>query len=331
MTAPVLDVRDLYVWLSSPRGVVQAVQDVSFGVEAGQTHGIVGESGSGKTTLLRAILGLLPPNAAAGGTITVSGRPVPLAGGRTRAVEGVSIVFQEPMTALNPVVRVGLQIAEAPRHHLGLSRRDARDRALELMHQVGIPDPGRRFDAYPHELSGGLRQRVLIAIALSSEPKIILCDEPTTALDVTVQDQILKLFRRISERTGVAIVYVTHDLAVVAQTCRTVSVMYAGRFLESGAIDAVFGQPRHPYTLGLLGAVPDVSRGRTPLVAIPGTPPDLVSPGEGCPFRPRCSHARAECADGLFPLLNLNSHHSTACIRHEVLPGAGPLPEPESS
>ncbi len=331
MTAPILDVRNLYVRLSSRRGVVQAVQDVSFSVEVGRTHGIVGESGSGKTTLLRAILGLLPPNAVAGGTITVSGRPISLAGGGAKAVEGVSIVFQEPMTALNPVVRVGPQIAEAPRHHLGLSRRDARDRALELMHQVGIPDPGRRFDAYPHELSGGLRQRVLIGIALSSAPRIILCDEPTTALDVTVQDQILKLLRHISETTGVAIVYVTHDLAVVAQTCRTVSVMYAGRFLESGVIDAVFGKPRHPYTLGLLGAAPDVSRGRTALVSIPGSPPDPVSPGKGCPFRPRCSYEQDECGDGRFPLLDLNRRHATACIRHEALPESGRFLTPEIS
>ena len=319
MTGPVLQVRDLQVRLSSPRGVVRAVRGVSFDVEAGHTHGIVGESGSGKTTLLRAILGLLPANAAAAGSISVSGRQVSLAAGRTKAVDGVSIVFQEPMTALNPVVRVGQQISEAPRYKLGLGRKAARDRALELMRQVGIPDPTRRYNAYPHELSGGLSQRVLIAIALSAEPKMILCDEPTTALDVTVQDQILKLFSRISEETGVAIVYVTHDLAVVAQTCRTVSVMYAGQFLESGTIDAVFGQSRHPYTLGLLGAVPDVSRGRTPLVAIPGSPPDLVSLGEGCPFVPRCSHAQDECSQGMFSLRSLNDHQSTACIRSDAL------------
>jgi len=331
VTAPVLDVRDLQVRLSSPRGTVHAVRGVSFGVEAGQTHGIVGESGSGKTTLLRAILGLLPSNAMADGTIDVSGRRIRLAGGRTKAVDGVSIVFQEPMTALNPVVRVGSQIAEAPRFKLGHGRKDAWERAVDLMRQVGIPDPERRFDAYPHELSGGLRQRVLIAIALSVEPKIILCDEPTTALDVTIQDQILKLFRRISETTGVAIVYVTHDLAVVAQTCATVSVMYAGQFLESGTIDAVFGQPRHPYTLGLLGAVPDVSRGRTPLTAIPGSPPDLVSPGQGCPFRPRFSQPQPECADGLFPLNSLNHHQSTACIRHDALSTAPSVPEGASS
>ena len=331
MTAPVLQVRDLRVRLSSPRGVVHAVRGVSFDVQPGHTHGIVGESGSGKTTLLRAILGLLPGNATAGGMIRVSGRPVPLAGGRTKAVDGVGIVFQEPMTALNPVVRVGTQISEAPRFRLGLGRRAARDRALELMRQVGIPDPVRRFNAYPHELSGGLSQRVLIAIALSAEPTIVLCDEPTTALDVTVQDQILKLFSRISEETGVAVVYVTHDLAVVAQTCRTVSVMYAGRFLESGTIDAVFGGPRHPYTLGLLGAVPDVSRGRTPLVAIPGSPPDLVSIDHGCPFLPRCSHAQAECADGSFPLLSLDRHHSTACIRSDALSDPAPVAERERS
>lgn len=323
MTDPILSVDGLSVNLRSRRGVVHAVQDVSFTTAAGEIHGIVGESGCGKTTLLRSILGLLPTGAVvASGIVTVDGRQVLTPGipTRNRSVPGVSIVFQEPMTALNPVMTIGDQIAEAPRLALGLSRRAARQRALELMAHVGIPDPERRYDNHPHQLSGGLRQRVLIAIALSSEPTVILCDEPTTALDVTIQDQILRLLRRIADDTGVAVVYVTHDLAVVAETCDRLAVMYAGRFVETGTVDEVFNRPRHAYTLGLLDAVPDVSRGREPLTAIPGAPPDLVAVAPGCPFRDRCSFVVDECAVEGTDLIVLGEKRATACIRHEVLP-----------
>ncbi len=319
MSTPSLEVSDLVVRFASLRGSVNAVNGVSLAVEPGQVHGIVGESGSGKTTVLRSILGLLPKTAAATGTIAVGGERVLLNPRRYTTVPGVSIVFQEPMTALNPVVAIGSQIAEAPRFALGLGRAAARGRALELMAQVGIPDRERRYASFPHELSGGLRQRVLIAIALSSDPKVMLCDEPTTALDVTIQDQILKLFREISDQTGVAIVYVTHDLAVVAQVCQTLSVMYAGRFVESGLVSEVFAQPRHPYTLGLIGALPGRHKGRA-LTAIPGSPPDMVELPQGCPFYPRCSFAQSDCEVTEVSLLSLNGRqHETACIHHDEL------------
>jgi oligopeptide/dipeptide ABC transporter ATP-binding protein len=268
---------------------------------------------------LRAVLGLLPaPGRIAGGRVVYDGRDLAgLSPRELRAVRGreIAMVFQEPMTALNPLTRVGQQIAEAPRVHFGESARTARERALELLRLVGVPDAARRLDAYPHELSGGLRQRVMIAIALSAEPKVLLCDEPTTALDVTIQDQILKLLARLREERGLSVVFVTHDLAVVAQTCRRVAVMYAGRVLEEGPIDEVFREPRHPYTLGLLRSVPDVETVSHRLVSIEGSPPDLVAPPEGCPFRPRCPFAQDDCAgEAALRLHPVGPGRSTACI-----------------
>ena len=258
---PILDVRDLRVELPLSRGTVHAVDGASLSVAPGQAFGLVGESGCGKSMTLRAIMGLLPrPGQIVGGQVLFEGEDlVPASPGRLRQIRGGSIamIFQEPMTALNPVMRVGDQIAEAPQVHLGLSRTAARERALDLMRRVGIPDPVRRARAYPHELSGGLRQRIMIAIALSCDPKLILCDEPTTALDVTIQDQILKLLFNLRREFGVSVVFVTHDLAVVAQTCERLAVMYAGQIVETGTVDEVFRAPRHPYTLGLLRSVPD--------------------------------------------------------------------------
>ena len=266
-----LRVSDLRVEFALARGMVRAVDGASFEVGPGEALGLVGESGSGKTVTLRTLVGLLPRSARiAGGSIEFDGVDVlTLDDDRRRDLRGRSIamVFQEPMTALNPVMRVGDQIAETPLVRLGMGRRRARERALELMRLVGIPDAKRRADAYPHELSGGLRQRVMIAIALSGEPKLLLCDEPTTALDVTIQDQILKLLLSLRDELGVSLVFVSHDLAVVAQACRTVAVMYAGQVVETGTVDEVFREPRHPYTLGLLRSVPDVDGVRSaPLV-----------------------------------------------------------------
>jgi oligopeptide/dipeptide ABC transporter ATP-binding protein len=222
------------------------------------------------------------------------------------------------MTALNPVMRVGDQIAEMPRQRLGRSKAQAHDRAVELMRLVGIPDPARRARAYPHELSGGLRQRVMIAIALSGDPRLILCDEPTTALDVTIQDQILKLLSGLREELGVALVFVSHDLAVIAQTCQKVAVMYGGMVVETGTVDEVFREPRHPYTLSLLRSVPDYDLIRDRLATIPGMPPDLAHPPAGCPFHPRCPFAQEDCTSGDFPLRELSAGRATACIHPDA-------------
>ncbi|HKV66849.1 MAG TPA: ABC transporter ATP-binding protein [Gaiellales bacterium] len=318
---PILEVRDLKVEIPLTRGTVHAVQSASFTVEAGQALGLVGESGCGKSMTLRAILGLLPqPGHITGGEIRFEGDDLANADAkRLRDVRGarIAIIFQEPMTALNPVMRVGDQIAEGPRVHLRKSRSEARKTALELMRKVGIPDPARRAQAYPHELSGGMRQRVMIAIALSCEPRLILCDEPTTALDVTIQDQILKLLSAMRRDLGVSVVFVTHDLAVVAETCERIAVMYAGQVVETGTVDEVFRAPRHPYTLGLLRSVPRFDLVRQTLASIPGQPPDLVAPPTGCPFQPRCGFAREDCLEGDFPLRRLGPGRATACIHDD--------------
>jgi oligopeptide/dipeptide ABC transporter ATP-binding protein len=316
-----LRVRDLVVEFQLARGTLRAVDGVSFDVHQGEALGLVGESGSGKTMALRALVGLLPRTARiAGGSIELAGQELVGAGeSRLRAVRGteVSMIFQEPMTALNPVMSVGEQIAEAPQVRLGLGRREARERGLDLMRRVGIPDPVRRYDAYPHEFSGGMRQRVMIAIALSAGPRLILCDEPTTALDVTVQDQILKLLRGLQKDLDVALVFVSHDLAVIAQTCSRVAVMYAAQLVEDGEVASVFSEPRHPYTLGLLRAVPDFDVVRESLSSIPGSPPDLASPPQGCRFHPRCAFVRQDCVTAPVPLLSLGAGRNTRCLHHE--------------
>ena len=321
MNEPLLRVRDLVVEFPLAHGVLRAVDNVSFDVLPGEALGIVGESGSGKTMALRALLGLLPRNArVSGGSIELEGQEILGAGEeRLRALRGraVSMVFQEPMTALNPVVTVGEQIGEAPLVRLGLGRRAARARAIELMRLVGIPDPVRRARAYPHELSGGMRQRVMIAIALSADPKLILCDEPTTALDVTIQDQILRLLRSLQEQRDASLVFVSHDLAVIAQTCDHVAVMYAGQVIETGTVAAVFREPRHPYTLGLLRSVPDFDSVRDTLSSIPGTPPDLAAPPVGCRFHPRCGFMRPDCTTGTIPLIPVGGDREARCLYHE--------------
>ena len=323
--APILEVRDLRVELPLSRGTVHAVDGASLSVAPGEAFGLVGESGCGKSMTLRAIMGLLPrPGVITGGEVLFEGEDLVTApAGRLRQIRGGSIamIFQEPMTALNPVMRVGDQIAEAPRVHLGLSGTAARQRALDLMRRVGIPDPVRRARAYPHELSGGLRQRIMIAIALSCDPQLILCDEPTTALDVTIQDQILKLLLNLRKEFGVSVVFVTHDLAVVAETCERLAVMYAGQIVETGTVDEVFRAPRHPYTLGLLRSVPDFDSVQDSLSSIQGAPPDLVLPPPGCRFHPRCPFAQEDCLSGEFPLRPLSAGRATACI-HPDAPAA---------
>jgi peptide/nickel transport system ATP-binding protein/oligopeptide transport system ATP-binding protein len=321
MTGPMLEVRDLNVRIASGSGVVRAVDGVSFEVAAGEALGLVGESGSGKSMTLRAILGVLPPEARiTSGAVLLDGQDlVPLRQSDLNRIRGpkMSMIFQEPMSALNPVMRVGSQIAEAPMIHLGLSRAKAAERALDLMRRVGIPDPGRRFRSYPHEFSGGMRQRVMIAIALSCDPEIILCDEPTTALDVTIQDQILRLLARLCAESGVSLIFVTHDLPVVAQLCQRVAVMYGGQLVETGDVRDVLLDPRHPYTLGLVRSAPDVEYVRESLVPIPGSPPSLVSPPSGCRFHPRCAFAEEDCRVLPTPLRELPGGRSTACLHYE--------------
>ena len=322
MTEPILQVRDLRVEFPLARGLIRAVDGASFELQRGEALGLVGESGSGKTMALRALVGLLPRQARlAGGEILFEDRELGGASaGELRQVRGheIAMIFQEPLTALNPVMRVGDQIAEGPRVRLGHGRQQARERAIELMQQVGIADPARRYKAYPHELSGGMQQRVMIAIALSLEPKVILCDEPTTALDVTIQDQILKLLESLRQKLEVSVVFVSHDLAVVAQTCQRVAVMYAGQVVETGPIDEVFREPRHPYTLSLLRSVPDFDIARERLATIPGSPPDLAAPPPGCRFHPRCPFMQRDCTAGDFPLIPIGSTRATACIHSEA-------------
>jgi oligopeptide/dipeptide ABC transporter ATP-binding protein len=321
MSDNVLEVRDLHVQITTRRGVVRAVDGVSLEVPRGEAVGLVGESGSGKSMTLRAMLGVLPAEArVTSGQILLDGVDlVPMGNSDLNRIRGpkMSMIFQEPMSALNPVMRVGRQIAEGPEVHLGYSRSRAAERALELMRRVGIPDPERRFRAYPHEFSGGMRQRVMIAIALACDPEIILCDEPTTALDVTIQDQILRLLARLCRESGVSLVFVTHDLPVVAQVCQQLAVMYGGQLVERGEVREVLLDPRHPYTLGLVRSAPDFEYVRDSLVPIPGSPPSMITPPAGCRFHPRCSFAEEDCRVTETPLRLLPGGRATACLHYE--------------
>ena len=320
-TDPVLEVRDLHVRIASRRGTVRAVDGVSLEVSKGEAVGLVGESGSGKSMTLRAIIGVLPAEArVTSGQVLLDGVDlVPLGNSALNRIRGpkISMIFQEPMSALNPVMRVGRQIAEGPQVHLGLSRAKSAELALDLMRRVGIPDAERRFRAYPHEFSGGMRQRVMIAIALSCDPEIILCDEPTTALDVTIQDQILRLLAKLCRESGVSLIFVTHDLPVVAQVCQRVAVMYGGQLVERGGVREVLLDPRHPYTLGLVRSAPDFEYVRDSLVPIPGSPPSLITPPPGCRFHPRCEFVEEDCRVSETPLRLLPGGRATACLHYE--------------
>jgi oligopeptide/dipeptide ABC transporter ATP-binding protein len=295
----VLRVNDLVVSVARGERRYLAVRDVGFEVAAGASLGVVGESGSGKSLTLRALMALLPPGARVErGSVELAGELLPFAGrGARRARRGrLAMVFQDPLSGLDPVYTVGAQVAEVPRRVLGASAAASRRRAVELLRLVGMPDPERRAEAFPHQLSGGMRQRALIAIALASEPKVLLCDEPTTALDVTVQAQVLELLDDLRRRLGVAVVFVSHDLAVVRQVADELAVMYTGRVVETGAASEVLSHPAHPYTLGLLEAVVDLDDVDRPPQAIPGALPDLAHVPDGCPFHPRCRFASADCA-----------------------------------
>jgi oligopeptide/dipeptide ABC transporter ATP-binding protein len=315
-----LVVEDLRVEIPTRRGTVHAVRGVSFHVRAGETFALVGESGSGKTMTCRAIVRLVhPPGRITHGRILLGGLDLARLTERELAdVRGrdVVMVFQDPMTALNPVLSVERQITETL--PAGRTPDSRRARGAELLRHVGIPDPERRLDAYPHQLSGGQRQRVMLAIALAREPKLLLADEPTTALDVTIQAQILRLLVNLQRELGMALILVTHDLGVVYQSVDRVAVMYAGEVVELATTAELFARPRHPYTIGLIQSIPSVER-RDRLVPIPGTPPDLTSLGRGCPFAPRCAWVADECRVGDVPLISVGADHWSRCLRVDQL------------
>jgi peptide/nickel transport system ATP-binding protein len=296
---PLLEVTDVTTGFKTPRGVVHAVDGVSFSLERGKTLGIVGESGCGKSVLSRSIMGLLPNNVVRGGSVKFQGHELgKSAASDMRAYWGtqMSMVFQDPMTSLNPVLRVGKQITESLRYHLDVSKDFARDTALALLQSVGIPEPARRLREYPHQLSGGMRQRVMIAIALACGPKLLFADEPTTALDVTVQAQILDLLQAQQRERFMAMILVTHDLGVVAGRADDIAVMYAGRIVEKAPARTLFTQMRHPYTEALLKSIPKLTLpSHTRLESIPGRPPDLLHPPAGCKFAARCPYAQERC------------------------------------
>jgi oligopeptide/dipeptide ABC transporter ATP-binding protein len=323
----ILEIDRLAVTFSGRRPV-HALSEVSLSVGRGEVVAIVGESGSGKSVTSLSVLGLLPGNARIGGSIGFrrrNGAVIDLAApGATRGVRGseIAMIFQEPMTSLNPVLQVGEQIAEGLRLHEGLSRAEARERARELLQLVGISDPERRLSAYPHEMSGGMRQRVMIAIALACRPSLLIADEPTTALDVTIQAQILDLLRRLQQEFGMSVLFVTHDLGVVAEFAARTVVMYAGRVVEEGATADVLTHPRHPYTAGLLASLPRLTapgEARQRVRPIDGQPPDLRRPPAGCAFHPRCPHAVAGLCDDAPPPLDIERGRSVRCLRWREL------------
>jgi peptide/nickel transport system ATP-binding protein len=317
-----LEVRGLRVVFGTGESALVAVDGVDFEVAPGEVLGLAGESGSGKSLTLRSILRLVHPPGRVTGRVLWGGRDlIGLPETALRRVRGgeIGLIFQEPMTALNPVLSVGMQIRENLQEHTELDPRRRRARAIELLDHVGIPAAASRIEDYPHQFSGGMRQRAMIAIALASSPRLLLADEPTTALDVTIQDQILKLILRLRREMSMSVVLVTHDLGVIAQTCDRLAVMYAGRIVETGPVAEIFRRPRHAYTQGLLRSVPRAGIMRQPLASIPGQPPLLSSLPRGCPFAPRCRYAVEACAAARPPLAEVAPGHRSACIRQDAV------------
>jgi peptide/nickel transport system ATP-binding protein/oligopeptide transport system ATP-binding protein len=320
-TETLLSVRNLTTVFATGKGVVTAVDNISFDLAKREVLGIVGESGSGKSVTALSILGLLPqpPGRVAGGQVLFEGQDLlQLSEPDMQAIRGgdISMIFQEPMTSLNPVFSVGDQVIETIRVHQGLGPKAARERAIEMLTKVGIPSPERRIDDYPHQLSGGMRQRVMIAMALACNPKLLLADEPTTALDVTIQAQILDLLRSLQEEMHMAVIVITHNMGVVAEFAHRVIVMYAGQIVEEASVDDVFDRPGHPYTEGLLRSIPDLESEQRRLTAIPGAMPSPFALPQGCRFQPRCPVSQPTCAVQVPPLIGLGHGRSSACIRH---------------
>jgi peptide/nickel transport system ATP-binding protein len=319
---PLLDIRGLKTHFRTDDGMIHAVDGVDIRVHRGETVGIVGESGCGKTVTAMTVLKLIamPPGKIVAGEIFYRGRDlVPLPPEEMRKIRSkeIAIVFQEPMTSLNPVYTIGDQIAEVVRLHEGLNNKGARQRTIDMLNLVGIPNAAKRFDDYPHQFSGGMRQRVMIAMALSCNPKLLIADEPTTALDVTIQAQILDLLNDLKQKFGMAVMLITHAMGVVAETCQRVVVMYAGKVVEEAPVGELFAQPLHPYTQGLIRSIPRLDLAavhKQRLETIAGTVPWLLEPPEGCRFAPRCKFAREECTLATPPLREVSPGHKVACV-----------------
>ena len=322
-----LEVRDLTVQFHTTEGIVHAVNHISLSIEKGEKLGIVGESGSGKTVSMLSILRLLPlpPGEIISGEVLFSGNDLlKLSEEEIRKVRGarVAMIFQDPMTSLNPVLPVGLQIKEALKTHLNFDEKQARTRVVELLNLVGIPSSSDRLNDYPHQFSGGMRQRVMIAMALSCSPELLIADEPTTALDVTIQAQIIDLVKRLTEKLGMTVIWITHDLGVVARLAQRVLVMYAGKIVEQARVIELFHNPHHPYTIGLLGSLPRLDETTAvKLVSIPGQPPDMLSLPQGCAFASRCTFVTQRCNKEFPELHGISPEHFVACWEQERTAG----------
>jgi oligopeptide transport system ATP-binding protein len=322
-----LEIKDLTTRFYTQDGVVKAVNSISYGIEPGATLGIVGESGCGKSVSMLSVMRLIPdpPGKIEDGEVIFNGRDLlKISDDEMRRVRGaeIAMVFQDPMTSLNPVLTVGFQIGEALKLHQGVNDKEARRQSADLLTLVGIPNAEDRLDDYPHQFSGGMRQRAMIAMGLSCNPLLLIADEPTTALDVTIQAQIIDLVKRLQEDLGMAVIWITHDLGVVARMTKRVIVMYAGYIIEDAPVKELYGHPRHPYTIGLLGSLPRLDEAPgTKLFSIPGQPPDLVALPEGCPFAPRCNYVTERCKQENPALENVTVDHQVACWENEQTEG----------
>jgi peptide/nickel transport system ATP-binding protein len=329
MTAPLLSVRRLRIEFPTRQATLRAIDDISFDIMPGEVLGVVGESGAGKSLTGAAIIGLIePPGRIAGGEIRLDGERIDnLPPHRMRAIRGrrIGMVFQDPLTSLDPLYRIGAQLEETISAHTGLRGTKARQRAVSLLTEVGIPAPESRIDNYPHQFSGGMRQRVVLALALAAEPELVIADEPTTALDVSVQAQIIQLIKRLARDHGTAIMLITHDMGVIAEAADRVAVMYAGRIVEIGLARDVIYAPRHPYSQGLMGSIPRIDRDTDRMVAIPGTMPRLIAIPQGCAFHPRCPRAFARCSAER-PEFGTAGTHKVACWRDDEASAQGARP-----